>query len=428
MAIQNESFWRHWQNGEFDKALACSAEEQKQPENRLQLMLFGSKEQVKQTVAVTTISAGEFLYDYIMINPDVVQGIDFARTEDLSSLFTLSQFSEQIDTTVLTGDMAQLQGYVAEQMLAAELQAKGHDVEFPQDANNPGWDILVDGQAFQVKNLALPAGVREHLEKYPDIPVYVNEELAPYFEGHPSVYVSEISREEVLEATTTTITHAADLLDFEIPWISAGVSSFYNIRRVWKDDVTINQAVLNVVSDTSSRFLLGALGQKTGIVLGTMIFGPAGGITGAMFGSFAGVSQGGRLSTGIKRTFSKQKEKELLLAVEKLVLRLGYAIDEKIAIKSRKHEQLLENLVGSEADLAIGDVAKKRHDEDVRYILNKKEELQAMMVALRSGKKYVIDALPHMLTLLAKSGVHAVHFQKELVEVQERAKEYMKRT
>ena len=154
---------------------------------------------------VTAISVGEFIYDYVMINPAVVQGLDFARTEDLASLFTLSQFAGTVDTETLTGDMAQLQGYVAEQMIAAELQAKGHDVEFPETSNNPGWDILVDGQPFQVKNLADPAGVREHLEKYPDIPVYVNEELAPYFEGNPQVYVSSISRDEVLEVTSTTI-------------------------------------------------------------------------------------------------------------------------------------------------------------------------------------------------------------------------------
>lgn len=84
------------------------------------------------------VSVGEFLYDYMMINPIVVQGLDFARSEDLSSLFTLSQFSSQIDTITLTGDIAQLQGFVDEQMIAAELQAKGHDVEFPTTSQRDG--------------------------------------------------------------------------------------------------------------------------------------------------------------------------------------------------------------------------------------------------------------------------------------------------
>ena len=137
--------------------------------------------------------------------------------------------------------MAQLQGDVAEQMLTAELPAKGHDVECPEESNNLGLGLLVNGQRFQVKSLANPDGVREHLDTYPGIPLYVNEELAPYFAGNPNVYVSNISREEVIEATSKTITHADDLLEFEIPWIAEGVSSIYNIKRGWKDLLPHNQ-------------------------------------------------------------------------------------------------------------------------------------------------------------------------------------------
>ena len=56
--------------------------------------------------------------------------------------------------------MAQLQGDVAEQMLTAELQARGHDVECPEESNNPGLGLLVDGQRFQVKSLANLDGVK----------------------------------------------------------------------------------------------------------------------------------------------------------------------------------------------------------------------------------------------------------------------------
>ena len=71
---------------------------------------------------------------------------------------------------------------------------------------------------------------------------------------------------------------------------------------------SINQAVFNVVSDTSSRVVLGALGQKHGYLVGVLLFGPAGGITGSMFGVYMGSSQGGRLSTSIKRKFQKNKK------------------------------------------------------------------------------------------------------------------------
>lgn len=57
--------------------------------------------------------------------------------------------------------------------------------------------------------------------------VYINEELAPYFEGTSNVYVSGISREDILTATTSTIEHAGNLLDFEMPLIAGGISAIY---------------------------------------------------------------------------------------------------------------------------------------------------------------------------------------------------------
>ncbi|WP_042225366.1 hypothetical protein [Oceanobacillus manasiensis] len=426
MAIGNKRFWGFWHKGMYEEALRCAVEEEKShKQSRLQSMLFGTPDQLKQTGAITTVSVGEFIYDLVMINPTVVEGLDFARTEDLSSLFTLNQFSSQIDPTVLTGDMAQLQGYVAEQMLAAELQAKGYDIEFPEESNNPGWDILVDGQAFQVKNLASPDGVREHLETYPDIPVYVNEELAPYFEGNSNVYVSSISRDEVLEATSTAITHADGLLDFELPWIAAGVSSIHNIKRVWKDEVAINQAVFNIVSDTSSRVALGAIGKKAGIVMGTMLFGPAGGITGAMFGAYAGASQGGRLSTGVKKFISKKQENEVMEAMDALIEKVVFQIDEKLEIKKRKLARLREEMEYSEANNSIWQDIERRHKEEVAYLLNKQEELITINKSIQNGTTFVIDILPAVMATIAKSGVHPSHFQSEIRKVQIETDQYM---
>jgi len=427
VAIKNRRFWDYWKKEMYDEALQCAIEEEKEPKNRLQTLLFGPPEQLKQTAAVTGVSIGELIYDYIMIDPVVVRGLDFARSEDLSSLFSLSQFSSRIDTDRLTGDMAQLQGYVAEQMIAAELQAKGHDVEFPDTSNNPGWDLLVDGQPFQVKSLADPAGVREHLAAYPDIPVYVNEELTPYFEGHPNVYVSGISREEVLEATRTTMTHAEDLLDFEIPWIAAAVSSVYNAKRVWKDELSIQQAVFHIASDTSSKVLLGALGQKAGVIAGTMLFGPAGGIAGAMFGAYAGASQGARLSTGVKRLFSKKQEQDLIEALEKLVMKVDKQINRKLEIKQRKLERLASELEDTAANRSIWLEAQIRARKEWQYARNKQQELQALMESIRHSHGDPREALPRALSVIARTGVHPIHFQDELKRLQLASKEYAKK-
>ena len=428
MAINNKRFWDYWNKGMITEALNCPLEEQPKSNNKLQTMLFGTPEQMKQTGIISGISAGEFIYDYVMINPTVVEGLDFARTEDLSSLFNLSQFASGIDTSVLSGDMAQMQGYVAEQMLAVELQAKGYDVEFPETSNNPGWDILIDGQPFQVKNLADPAGVNEHLERYPDIPVYVNEELATYFEGNPQVYVSSISREEVLEATTSTLNHADDLLDFEIPWITVGVSSLSNVKRLWSDDVTMNQAILNVASDTTSRVALGAFGQKTGILVGTLLFGPAGGITGAVFGAFVGASQGGKISTSIKHLFNKKEEQAMISAMGQLIQKVIEQLKIKQEIKKKKMNQLNKQFIQSKVNDSLSDELQHRNEEEIQYLQNKIREFESINQSINSGKSDVLTILPPTLGLMTIAGVHPVNYQDELKQLQEKIKAYTKRT
>lgn len=150
--IKNEQFWNLWRQKNYEEALSCSVVPTvASKEQRVRNLLFGGKKQIQETVAISTISVGEFFYDFIMLDHMAVEGIDFAREEDLSHLFSLSEFAKTVDTTSLTGDMAQLQGYVAERMIGSELQARGHDVEFPATSNQAGYDLLVDGEPFQVK-------------------------------------------------------------------------------------------------------------------------------------------------------------------------------------------------------------------------------------------------------------------------------------
>ena len=301
-------------------------------------------------------------------------------------------------------------------------------MEFPETSNNPGWDILIDGQPFQVKNLADPAGVNEHLERYPDIPVYVNEELATYFEGNPQVYVSSISREEVLEATTSTLNHADNLLDFEIPWITVGVSSLSNVKRLWSDDVTMNQAILNVASDTTSRVALGAFGQKTGILVGTLLFGPAGGITGAVFGAFVGASQGGKISPSIKHLFNKKEEQAMISAMGQLIQKVIEQLKIKQEIKKKKMNQLNKQFIQSKVNDSLSDELQHRNEEEIQYLQNKIREFESINQSINSGKSDVLTILPPTLGLMTKAGVHPVNYQDELKQLQEKIKAYTKRT
>ncbi len=123
-----------------------------------------------EDVAYAGLTLSDFLYDYIRIDPEVVRGVEFARAGDVDSVLSFARFADtKADLTgaSLDGLHSELQGYVAEQIEAHHLIAQGHDVLFPDTANNPGWDLKVDGHPFQIKCLNDSGGVLETFAPLP---------------------------------------------------------------------------------------------------------------------------------------------------------------------------------------------------------------------------------------------------------------------
>ncbi|MBB5326048.1 hypothetical protein HNQ34_003166 [Anoxybacillus tepidamans] len=413
--IKNEQFWNLWRQKNYEEALSCSVVPTvASKEQRVRNLLFGGKKQIQETVAISTISVGEFFYDFIMLDHMAVEGIDFAREEDLSHLFSLSEFAKTVDTTSLTGDMAQLQGYVAERMIGSELQARGHDVEFPATSNQAGYDLLVDGEPFQVKNLINPQGVREHLERYPNIPVYVNEELGKYFGGNPQVYVTSVSHEEVINATKQTLSHAADLTDFEIPYITFIIYTASNVKRVWRNDLTIEQAVINILVDSTAKIAFAGLGKMIGTTLGVALFGPQYGILSAGIGAILFGSQSRYASNFIKKALSRKEEKELKDSVFYLSEPILKKVDEKIEIRHHKLCRLKEVLGKSCAnEILFQNLATMQH-EDIQYITYKRKELEKILRDIQTGRIYILDGYKEIIKTIPKIGVHPRNYQSEL--------------
>jgi hypothetical protein len=156
-------------------------------------------------LAFAGLTLGEFLYDYIRIDPTVVKGVAFARAADVDGVLSFARFAEtkaDLSGVSLDGLHAQLQGYVAEHLVAHHLIAHGHDVWFPRVANNAGWDLMVDGRPFQVKCIADPSAVLEHMHRYPKIPVIVNGEMASQLGHRAGVYVDPELHHDAVRRTT----------------------------------------------------------------------------------------------------------------------------------------------------------------------------------------------------------------------------------
>lgn len=409
--IKNEQFWHYWREGQFKEAMQCGVQ---QPTAKRGARLF--QKATSTSSAIIGISAGEFLYDYLMIDPTVVKGLDFARAEDLQNLFQLETFANTVDITSATGDMAQLQGYVAEQMIAQQLTVAGHDVQFPETSNQAGWDLLVDGDPFQVKCGASKQIVDAHFDKYPDIPVYVNAELAHHYEGNPLVLSTSVTHEQVLAETTKTLEHAGDLLNFEIPWIAAGVSAFQNVKRMRGEQLQFSTATRNVVVDTVSRSATATVGKVVIGSAGAILMPGAGAILFPVVGAYIGVTQGGKVSALLKKQFAKAEYVELCSALHQLIQRMQMVLSKKSQIKESKWQQLSSQLP-EEVAFAFHDI----HTERTTLIANIRRELQSIEKTI---EKDALAAFEHIVMILGKAGIHMYSLKAELAEVQRAFEQY----
>ncbi|MGB9826802.1 MAG: hypothetical protein ACPLRU_09015, partial [Desulfofundulus sp.] len=101
-----------------------------------------------EPAAVAGITAYDAVHYLAMMDDRVLEAMDFSSKLDLGAFNRLSAYvHDQFYTgseASITGAVERLQGYAAEQIVAAHLAAQGHVVEFPDASNQQGWDLLVD--------------------------------------------------------------------------------------------------------------------------------------------------------------------------------------------------------------------------------------------------------------------------------------------
>ena len=118
--------------------------------------------------AIAGLTLSDFIYDMAAIDPRVIEATDFARKADISDVFQFSLFAESLrglSEASFRGHHANLTGYTAERLVASQLVKDGHVVEIPDSASQPGYDLLIDGNEFQVKCVE-----PRLLRIYPDLP------------------------------------------------------------------------------------------------------------------------------------------------------------------------------------------------------------------------------------------------------------------
>lgn len=250
----------------------------------------------QQEAAITALglSIGS-LWTYSQINPQVLDAISFASKGSPDEFGDLQDIGEH--TLQSAGAITRLTGYVAEQQVAMNLIREGHTVALPDSATQVGWDLLVDGVPMQVKSSMSADYVLQHFEKYPDIPVITNSELATQLGDHPLVIIDPNLSHIAVQATTNdSLQHLSDFGVSEgllaIPLLSIAFAAHRNYGDFSKGRIDIQQYGKNIGKEVVVRTAGASTGKIVGGFIGSTL-GPVGIIAGAGIGAYIGGIAGG---------------------------------------------------------------------------------------------------------------------------------------
>ena len=277
------------------------------------------------------------------IDPRVVDALDFVRVADLGDVFSFARYADSLQAlgdAARLGNVTQLQGYVAERMVAGMLRAQGAEVAFPDSPHQPGYDLIVNGKCLQVKCLNDPSGVREHLSSYPDVPALVNEELAKYFPDDDRVMaLPGLSHAEVHQVTESSLQAGADLLDVQIPLFSVTLQAARNAIAIAKRYTDWRTLVENIGIDCLGRMAAGKAGAIAAAATVGLI-GITGGwvaVVAPMLGAVGGYPVGISITDAAKRLLLCRKQADDLAAA--LAAYVAAAINVLWAMIARAEEQ-----------------------------------------------------------------------------------------
>jgi len=277
-------------------------------------------------LAFASLTFGDLLYDIARLDPLVLEGIDFSRAANLDSIPAFAEFASGIMSKTgqsFDSNIAQMKGYVAERYVAETLRRQGAEVEFPAASNQPGYDLLVNGDEFQVKCWETTEGVERHFEKYPDIPVFVNEELAEPFQGNDMIFpVWGVRNDQVEADTIENLDAASEILDLEIPIFAAAIVAAKNVYGVATRKTDFENALRNVAEGTAVR-TAGGTGGAMAAALSMSAIGITGGwatIIIPALGAVGGHSIARRMHEKAIGAFMCKKEKQHLVKALKAYL------------------------------------------------------------------------------------------------------------
>ncbi|MCB1599308.1 MAG: hypothetical protein R3F18_18400 [Lysobacterales bacterium] len=373
-----------------------------------------------ESLVAGTLTAGDMVYHASMLDPMAVAAADFSSTQDIDGTFDFAVFADRMyeaDGRSFSGAEERLKGYVAEEYVAHRLIEKGHVVTRPDAANQPGYDLIVDGQPVQVKCRDSLSGLDEHFEQYPDVPVIANAELqsdleASDYEWKDQVYFVEgFSDEHISEITQRSIDAGNDLVDHDAAGFTIGLAAARNLLQWWKGKLTAEEVVWSTAIDAAGKGALSLAGGFTGAAAGLLLLGPAGAV---ILGPSGAIVASGWFRT-IKSSASGIADPEAAEALNSAAGQLLRKCGDMLARKKVEIRQQQAKL----GDGPASRYARMRMDDEICFILERECDLAALASRKNLSPRALSDAA---VAATLKCNVYPAGIQDELDELR-RARE-----
>ncbi len=249
--------------------------------------------------------AGSFVaHAALSIDPQVLNAIEFSTADHLHSLPSIDTYVHDhffaVPIHSVDGWFERLTGYVAEQKAASALEQMGHQVVFAPVANQPVWDLLVDGHPVQIKEGL--AGAKDFIAHHPGIDVFTGKDVAAAIKD-PAVHGLDALNKDAIHAGTHDALaniHQVVSPEFHLPFITMAFSSWREAKLLWNEKTTFERALVHVGLDVAGVGGGAFAGAKAGALAGSL-GGPIGAAVGGFVGAIFGGLGGKLISTGIRR-------------------------------------------------------------------------------------------------------------------------------
>ncbi len=284
--------------------------------------------------AVHDVAAG-----FAAIDSDLYAALSHLRGSQIASLSDLSNTLSNYNDASWTGSfpsdvggsLTNIHGHVGEFVLKRYFEDSGLEVAMPGQANNPGWDLLVDGHALDVKAAAkdaLSSSISSHFAANPDIPVILSADAAhlpldaihfshqtatglePLLHaldsgnGTHQVFVDDAlsyaSLHDHVQLGTSAAMGGPDVFHHHFPVVTLALSGYKELSLLLDAKTDPVTALKHTALDLSGTGVGGFAGAKAGALVGC-IFGPIGAAIGGVVGGIGGAMAGRSYTNEIKR-------------------------------------------------------------------------------------------------------------------------------